>query len=205
MSRHYDLIAWGYESLTELLHGRHRLQAVELLRLRPGHSVLDVPCGTGANLPLLEERVGPSGRVLASDFSAGMLARAQAKVDRAGWGNATLVQADARQLSGEDVGVDAVDAVICMLGLTVIPDWERAFDRMWNLLAPGGRFVIMDLYLDGTPLSGVANRYYRVIAQADSRRRFWEPLGGRVPDLEMHDHRWFGGVARIVAGTRPAG
>ena len=204
MSTHYDLIAWGYESLTELLHGRHRLQAVELLRLRPGQSVLDVPCGTGANLPLLEERVGPAGRVLASDFSAGMLARARAKVDRAGWRNATLVQADARELAGEDLGVESVDAVICMLGLTVIPDWERAFDRMWDLLAPGGRLVIMDLYLDGTRLSGVANRYYRVIAQADSRRRFWEPLGGRVPDLEVHDHRWFGGVARIVAGTRPA-
>lgn len=203
MTRHYDLIAWGYESLTELLHGRHRLQAVGLLNLREGQSVLDVPCGTGANLPLLEDRVGPSGRVLASDFSAGMLARAQAKVDREGWRNTTLVQADARELTGAAFDVESVDAVICMLGLTVIPDWERAFDRMWDLLAPGGRFVIMDLYLDGTPLSGAANRYYRVIAQADSRRRFWEPLGERVPDLEMHDHRWFGGVARIVAGTRP--
>lgn len=204
MSRHYDVISWGYESLTELLHGRHRLQAVGLLDLREGQSVLDVPCGTGANLPLLEQRVGPEGRVLASDYSAGMLARAQAKVDQAGWDNATLVRADARELTGDALGVESVDAVICMLGLTVIPDWERAFDRMWELLAPGGRFVIMDLYLDGTALSGIANRYYRVIAQADSRRRFWEPLGQRVPDLETHDHRWFGGVARIVAGTRPS-
>ena len=156
MTRHYDLIAWGYESLTELLHGRHRLEAVGLLNLREGQSVLDVPCGTGANLPLLEDRVGPSGRVLASDFSAGMLARAQAKVDREGWRNTTLVQADARELTGSAFDVESVDAVICMLGLTVIPDWERAFDRMWDLLAPGGRFVIMDLYLDGTPLSGAA-------------------------------------------------
>jgi ubiquinone/menaquinone biosynthesis C-methylase UbiE len=45
---HYDVISWGYDYYTELLHGRHRREAVHLLRLEPGQSVLDVPCGTGA-------------------------------------------------------------------------------------------------------------------------------------------------------------
>lgn len=200
---HYDLIAWPYEFLTELLHGRHRSEAVRLLRLEPGQTVLDVPCGTGANFPLLEERIGESGHVYGSDFSGGMLARARAKVTKAGWGNVTLVEADARALSPDVVGTPTVDAVICMLGLSVIPDWEVAFERMYDLLRPGGRFVIMDLYLDGKPTSGVANTYYEVIARAHSRRRFWEPLERHVTDLEVIEHPWFGGVAKIVAGTRP--
>jgi ubiquinone/menaquinone biosynthesis C-methylase UbiE len=201
--QHYDVIAGGYEYLTEKLHGRHRREAVDLLHPQPGWAVLDAPCGTGANLPLLQERLGPNGEVIELDYSAGMLARARAKVERAGWSNVRLVQADARDIHADLLGRADVDAVICMLGLSVVPDWEQVFDRMWTVLRPGGRFVAMDLYLDGRPTSGVANRYYRLIAQADSRRRFWEPLGERVDDLTTIDHRWFGGVARVVAGTKP--
>jgi hypothetical protein len=61
----------------------------------------------------------------------------------------------------------------------------------------------MDLYLDGKRTSGVANTYYRLLAQADSRRRVWEPLAEQADDVETIDHDWFGGVARIVAGTKP--
>ena len=47
--QHYDVFAWVYEYGTEKLHGRHRIEAIDLLRLRPNASVLDVPTGTGAN------------------------------------------------------------------------------------------------------------------------------------------------------------
>ena len=79
--QHYDVFAWVYEYGTEKLHGRHRIAAIDLLRLRPNASVLDVPTGTGANLPLLIERIGPSGRVVGVDASRGMLARARKKGD----------------------------------------------------------------------------------------------------------------------------
>jgi len=201
---HYDLISWGYEYFTEKLHGSHRIEAIDLLHLRPGQTILDVPCGTGANFPLLEERIGPSGTVLGVDFSKGMLARGSRKVTKAGWKNIELIQADVRTLTSTQLGSRSVDAAICMLGLSVVPDWEVAFEKMCDLVTPGGRFVAMDLYLDGKALSGIANTYYRVIAQAHSRRRFWEPLEARVTDFEAIEHRWFGGVAKIIAGTKPA-
>ena len=101
------------------------------------------------------------------------------------------------------VGPPTFDAAICMLGLSVVPDWPDVFQRMFDLVRPGGRVVVMDLYLDGKRTSSVANHYYRLLAQADSRRRFWEPLEAQVDDLDVVDHRWFGGVARIAAGTKP--
>jgi ubiquinone/menaquinone biosynthesis C-methylase UbiE len=202
-SHHYDLISWGYEYFTEKLHGGHRLEAIDLLRLQAGQTVLDVPCGTGANFPLLEPRIGASGHICGCDFSAGMLARGRSKVAAAGWENLTLVQADARVLTPELLGSPTIDAAICMLGLSVVPDWELAFERMYDLLKTGGRFVVMDLYLQGKRTSWLADRYYRIIAQAHSTRRFWEPLERRVEDFEKIDHKWFGGVARIVAGTKP--
>lgn len=202
--QHYDVISWGYEYFTEKLHGGHRLEAIDLLRLEPGQTVLDVPCGTGANFPILQDRIGPTGVIVGSDYSSGMLARARAKVTKAGWSNVKLVEADARDLTPQLVGEDRVDAVICMLGLSVVPDWELVFDRMYSVLRPGGRFVIMDLYLDGRKSSGIANRYYEVIAHAHSRRRFWEPLEQRAVEFSTIEHPWFGGVAKIAAGTRPA-
>ena len=45
--------------------------------LQQGDTVLDLACGAGANLALLEEMVGPEGKVIAVDYSAGMLARAK--------------------------------------------------------------------------------------------------------------------------------
>ena len=45
----------------------------ELARVRPGHHVLDVACGTGALTCVLPERVGTWGRVVGLDPSAEML------------------------------------------------------------------------------------------------------------------------------------
>jgi ubiquinone/menaquinone biosynthesis C-methylase UbiE len=42
--------------------------------IAPGDSVLDIACGTGANFALLDERVGPAGRVVGVDLSPDMLA-----------------------------------------------------------------------------------------------------------------------------------
>jgi demethylmenaquinone methyltransferase/2-methoxy-6-polyprenyl-1,4-benzoquinol methylase len=199
---HYDVFSWFYEYGTEKLHGGHRLEAIELLRLQPGDRVLDVPTGTGANLPHLIERIGPTGEVCAIDYSKGMLAKARSKVRDAGWTNVTLIEADARRIDAQMVGENQFDAAICILGLSVVPDWAEVFERMFAQVRPGGRVAVMDLYLNGKRSSGAANTYYKVLAKADQRRRFWEPLEQHVDDLETIDHNWWGGVARVVGGTK---
>ncbi|HEX3061492.1 MAG TPA: class I SAM-dependent methyltransferase, partial [Usitatibacter sp.] len=49
------------------------------LGLHPGETVLDAGCGTGWCLPMLSERVGPSGRVIGFDPSPEMLAIARSR------------------------------------------------------------------------------------------------------------------------------
>jgi ubiquinone/menaquinone biosynthesis C-methylase UbiE len=41
-----------------------RRRAIERLGLASGDTVVDVACGTGVNFPLIEERIGPSGRLI---------------------------------------------------------------------------------------------------------------------------------------------
>ncbi len=202
--QYYDLFALIYEKPTEKQHGKYRLEAVDLLRLQPGQTVLDVPTGTGANLPLLQERIGTSGRIFALDYSPGMLGKARKKVEQNSWQNVELFAADARRLGPDLIGVGQVDAAISMLGMSVMPDWADVFRRMYDLVKPGGRVVVYDLFLEGKRSSTLVNAYYHLIAQADSRRHFWEPLEQVGEDVEIIDHDWPGGIARIVAGTKPA-
>ena len=70
-----------------------RYRAVWNLALQPGDAVLDVACGTGLSFPLLEEAIGPAGRLVGVELSPEMAARAQARVERAGWRNAQLIVA----------------------------------------------------------------------------------------------------------------
>lgn len=58
---------------------------VERLGNLDGATVLNVGCGTGNNFPLLVPRVGVTGHVIGVDYSAGMLARAERRAERAGF------------------------------------------------------------------------------------------------------------------------
>ena len=70
------------------------------------------------------------------------------------------------------------------LALSVIPDWERVFRKAFELLAPGGRCVIMDGY---APRSGVFVRLEERIASADMSWRAWEPLRELSSNYEEED------------------
>jgi len=153
VQRRYTRLAPVYErTLGErLLYSYARRRAIDGLRLSPGAVVVDVACGTGLNLQLLRDRVGPTGTVIGVDLTRGMLARAQARIDRAGWTNVRLLELDATKIRRDDLehSVDLpadrrVDAVLCTLGLSVIPDWETAWQRMLDLARPGGRVGVMD-------------------------------------------------------------
>src|ERR1700691_5632438 len=67
-AKHYDITsrlypAPGYPQRAQ------RLRAVHALGLRAGDSVVDIACGTGLNFPLLEEVIGPDGRIVGVDLT----------------------------------------------------------------------------------------------------------------------------------------
>src|SRR5207249_3037114 len=70
--RKYEQLAPAYDRLVRLTARMRRL-AVERLELRQGDDVLDVGCGTGLSFPLIEERIGAEGRLIAVDLSPDML------------------------------------------------------------------------------------------------------------------------------------
>lgn len=197
-----------------LLYAKARGRAIELLGPSRGAAVLDVACGTGRNLPLLWERVGPAGRVVGVDLSAAMLDRARARVERHGWGNVQLLEMDAAELSAERLDAagalgpgERFDAAISTLGLSAIPGWERALDAMLGLLRPGGRITVMD---GGYPeRAGEADEVVALrpfawlicrLAAADGRSRPWLRLSSLTQDSRVERFTW--GYVGVAAGTK---
>src|ERR1700759_5167472 len=93
-ARHYDVTsrlypAPGYPQRAQ------RLRAVRALGLRAGDTVIDIACGTGLNFPLIQDAIGPGGHLVGVDLTDAMLAQAQDRIAANGWGNVSLVQADA--------------------------------------------------------------------------------------------------------------
>lgn len=80
-ARRYDLLAWLF---TRGRERAFRARLIDLAKLQPGQSVLDVGCGTGTLAIAASRRVGPTGAVHAIDASPQMVARATRKAAKAG-------------------------------------------------------------------------------------------------------------------------
>jgi ubiquinone/menaquinone biosynthesis C-methylase UbiE len=104
-----------------------------------GSRVLDVAAGAGEQTLVAARRVGPAGRVLATDISANILEFAAAAARAEG-----LAHVDTRVMDGEDLGAleaASFDAVISRVGLIYFPDQQKALTGMRRALVPGGRIA----------------------------------------------------------------
>lgn len=126
-ARLYDLVATlpGVESW--------RGAAVDELGLASGGTVVEMGCGTGANLPLLRDRVGSRGRVVGLDVTRRMLDRAR------GRGDADLVQADAERPPVRG----PVDALLGTFVVGMFDDPARIVDAWCDLVSPDGRVALL--------------------------------------------------------------
>ena len=144
-AKHYDITsrlypAPGYPQRAQ------RLRAVQALGLRPGDSVIDIACGTGLNFPLIEEVIGPDGRIVGVDLTDAMLARAEDRIETNGWSNISLVQADAADF---DFPTE-VDAILSTYALSQVPECAEVIAHGAAALSGGGRWVVLDLKVPGS-------------------------------------------------------
>lgn len=107
---------------------------VSFVGVDEGQSVLDVAAGTGVVSRAAAARVGPSGRVVASDISEAMLGHVASGYPEDGPPLETLV-CSATEL---DMADGSVDVVLCQQGLPFIPDRRAALQEMGRVLTPGG-------------------------------------------------------------------
>lgn len=134
----WDRAADTYEQswAAQLRPAQERLLA--MADLRPGDRVIEVACGTGLVTWPAAVAVAPSGRIVATDISDRMVARAAEEAARRGFAHVECRRMGAEALDLPDA---AFDAALCALGLMYVPDVSAALGEMWRVLVPGGRVV----------------------------------------------------------------
>lgn len=113
---------------------------LEMAAIGRGARVLDLAAGAGDQTLDIAARVGPRGRVLATDLSSAILEFAQDNARRAGYGNVETRVADGEHLPVDDA---SFDAAVCRLGLMFFPDPAQGLREVHRALKPGGRVCTM--------------------------------------------------------------
>ena len=113
---------------------------IEMAGIAPGMRVLDLACGAGSQSIEAARRVGPEGKVIASDISAAMLAHVRRNAAKAGLQNVETIECAADEL---DETLLPFDAAICRLGLMLFPSPRGALEAIQRVLRPGARFAAL--------------------------------------------------------------
>ena len=144
-----------------------------------GRDILELGCGTGKNTAFLAEQ---ANRVIAVDFSEGMIARAHERIVTS---NVRFVRHDVTEVW--PVPSASVDVVVANLILEHVHDLAIVFFEAARVLRPGGQFFFCELHP------------YRQLT--GSKAQFTDPGTGERVQLTVHVHT----VSEYVNGGIEAG
>jgi demethylmenaquinone methyltransferase/2-methoxy-6-polyprenyl-1,4-benzoquinol methylase len=152
--------------------------------------VVEIACGTGLNFSLIEQAIGPGGRIVGVDLTDAMLAQAEQRIELTGWSNVSLVQADAAEFNFPR----EVDAILSTYALTQVPECGAVIARGAEALSRSGRLVVLDLKVpDNAPrwLAQVGRTLVRPFGSMDEwiERRPWETIRAAM-DQTLADLSW---------------
>jgi SAM-dependent methyltransferase len=120
---------------------REARRLAEAAGVRPGQTVAEIGAGGGRFTVSLGERVGPAGRVYATELTEDALAGIAARASAAGLGNVVVVQGDRRETHLPDACCDLVVLRNVYHHVTEPTPYARALRRA---VRDGGRLAVID-------------------------------------------------------------
>jgi demethylmenaquinone methyltransferase/2-methoxy-6-polyprenyl-1,4-benzoquinol methylase len=157
----FDSVSPAYDRMNTIMslgmHGYWRKNSIKLLEISSGERVLDVCCGTADFAIDISRKVGPKGRVVATDFSEGMLSIGIDKIraDPLCNGNISPGRADTMHLPFKS---ESFDVVTVAYGMRNLANLETGLAEIFRVLRKGGRYGCLDLATPTMP--GYSNLYH---------------------------------------------
>jgi SAM-dependent methyltransferase len=155
----WEMVAGGWERRRGLVWDvSHEVgeRLVDALDPQPGETILELACGPGDTGFAAAAQLGPTGRLLSTDFAEGMVAAARRRSAELG-----LTNVEHRVVDGQEIGLPdaSVDGVLCRWGYMLMTDPARALAETWRVLRPGGR-VAFSVWADAraNPWGSAAGR-----------------------------------------------
>jgi demethylmenaquinone methyltransferase/2-methoxy-6-polyprenyl-1,4-benzoquinol methylase len=138
------------------LHKIWRKHSIEMLKISPGDRILDGCCGTADFAMEMVKKVGPTGKVFATDFSEQMLLKGVEKIRLSPSvnGNIKPARADTMHLPFKS---NSFNAVTVAYGMRNLGNLENGLREIKRVLKKGGRFGCLDL---ATPVIPVYSHVY---------------------------------------------
>jgi ubiquinone/menaquinone biosynthesis C-methylase UbiE len=141
----FNIVAGGYDNPSFRFFTISAEHMIACLELKGDEHLLDVATGTGI-VALRLAPLLPRGRVIAIDFSEGMLAQARMKAAARAVGNVDFLEMDMQALRFPDCHFDAVT---CAFGIFFVEDMESQMRHISDKVKAGGKIILSTFY-DGS-------------------------------------------------------
>lgn len=138
----WDEMAAGWERNRDYMWNTTRHVAEWLVgHVKPqyGDTILDLAGGPGDNGFLVASSVGPSGKVIETDFAPQMVETARRRAAELGLDNVEACVLDAQRMDLDD---DSVDGIVCRWGFMLMFDPQAALHECRRVLRDGGRLAL---------------------------------------------------------------
>jgi trans-aconitate methyltransferase len=190
-----------YDQRTRTFH-HWREQLVAQLPVVTGDTVLDVGCGTGLCMPGLQDKIGPTGRIVGIDASPEMLDLAAQRVTDNRWRNVQLIGATV-----DEANIDQIADGALFCAVHDVMQSPAAIANVFAHLRPGaavaaigGKWPAPWLW----PLRAwVADLHAPFITDFAGFDRPWIHLAEYVPDLRVQ--QLGAGTGYLAHGHTPGG
>lgn len=117
--------------------------AINHAKPQAGEVCVDLGSGRGNDVIRLAEDVGMNGFVFGIDISEGMIAKANANLEKFEVQNAKILKSELESLPLEN---DSVNLVISNCTINHATDKPAVWSEVFRILKRGGRFVVSDIY-----------------------------------------------------------
>jgi SAM-dependent methyltransferase len=124
------------------IYEEHTCWLLDRIPIQPGWRALDVACGPIGIIPLLAERVGPTGEVIGLDSDERMVENARALVADQRLTNTQIVVGDARRTGLPSSRFDLLHERLLLIN---VPDPESVLAEMIRLTRPGGVIAVQEV------------------------------------------------------------
>ncbi len=142
IKRVYSIFSGFYDVVFGQLFHASRAEAIGMLNIQGGETILDVGVGTGLSLPYY-----PRGcRVVGIDFCEEMLGKGRIRMDRHAMPHIELMQMDAMRMDFPD---NAFDAIFAAYVISAVPDPHQVLNEMIRVCKVGGKIVLLNHFQNG--------------------------------------------------------
>jgi len=173
------------------------IEMMDIQSLSQNAIVLDLACGSGT-VALWMAQNRPDIHVVGLDLAEDMIIKAESTSKELGLQNVSFICQSALTVTKEDLfSVSSaregqkmpVEMIVCSYGFSAMRNYEEVFEKTVNLLAPNGRYVIMDLHYPTRNWLSLFMTHFvdKWLWGSNQLNRVWDVMPKRLTNFEKHE------------------